>query len=138
MARLGHFFTNRIVAILINLNTFVLLKKYFYIILFLTGLHISAAAQTQPTREDSSPVKTIRFYPNPAVSYINFEFVKKPEPGDLTLYIFSFIGKKVADIKVSQQKFTLSLNDYFRGVYIFQLRDSKGNIVESGKFQVVK
>ncbi len=42
------------------------------------------------------------------------------------------------DIKVTDQKITISLTDYYRGLYIFQLRDKQGNIIESGKFQVVK
>ncbi len=52
--------------------------------------------------------------------------------------IFNFIGKKVEDLKVTDQKITVSLTDFYRGVYIFQLRDKQGNIIESGKFQVVK
>ena len=31
---------------------------------------------------------------------------------------------------------TVNLSDYGRGVYIYQLRDKTGRIVESGKFQV--
>ena len=42
------------------------------------------------------------------------------------------------DLKPAEEKITVPLTDFYRGVYIFQLRDAKGNIVESGKFQVVK
>jgi hypothetical protein len=82
-------------------------------------------------------VKTIKFYPNPAVNYINFEFEKNYD-NSYSLLIFNFIGKKVIELKISEQKITLPLTDYYRGVYIFQLRDKQGNIVESGKFQVAK
>ncbi len=44
----------------------------------------------------------------------------------------------MAELKPTEQKITVALTDYYRGVYIFQLRDVQGNIVESGKFQVVK
>jgi hypothetical protein len=44
----------------------------------------------------------------------------------------------VEDLKVTDQKITVSLTDFYRGVYVFQLRDKQGNIIESGKFQVVK
>ena len=36
------------------------------------------------------------------------------------------------------QRITLSLIDYNRGVYIYQLRDRSGKLVETGKFQVSK
>jgi hypothetical protein len=82
-------------------------------------------------------VKTVKFYPNPASSFINFEFSENYNDS-YTLVIFNFIGKKVEDFKVTDQKITVSLTDFYRGLYIFQLRDKQGNIVESGKFQVVK
>ncbi|MDQ2862328.1 MAG: T9SS type A sorting domain-containing protein, partial [Bacteroidota bacterium] len=55
-----------------------------------------------------------------------------------SLVIYNFIGKKMEELKPTDQKITVSLTDFYRGVYIFQLRDSQGTIVESGKFQVVK
>lgn len=82
-------------------------------------------------------VKTVKFYPNPATSFINFQFSENYNDS-YTLVIFNFIGKKVEDLKVTDQKITVSLTDFYRGVYIFQLRDKQGNIIESGKFQVVK
>jgi hypothetical protein len=82
-------------------------------------------------------VKTIKFYPNPAVSIINFEFEKNYDKS-YTLFIYNFIGKKVVEIKISEKKITVPLTDFYRGVYIFQFRDNQGNIIESGKFQVAK
>ena len=85
----------------------------------------------------SEVAKTVKFYPNPAVSFINFEFSKKYDDS-YSLIIFNFIGKKIEELKVSDEKITVSLNDFYRGVYIFQLRDKQGSVVESGKFQVTK
>jgi hypothetical protein len=82
-------------------------------------------------------VKTVKFYPNPATSFINFEFSKEYD-NSYSLVIFNFIGKKIEDIKVTDEKITVSLTDFYRGIYIFQLRDKQGSIVESGKFQVAK
>lgn len=82
-------------------------------------------------------MKPVKFYPNPAVSLINFEFQKGYDKS-YNLLIFNFIGKKVIDLKPTEEKITVPLTDFYRGVYIFQLRDAKGNIVESGKFQVIK
>ena len=81
--------------------------------------------------------KTIKFYPNPAISFINFEFSKNYD-NSYTLTIFNFLGKKIEELKVSDTKMTVSVADFYRGVYIFQLQDSRGNIIETGKFQVAK
>lgn len=113
-----------------------LLKRTLLIILLIAGLHFSSNAQVKPTFAGNDAVKTVKYFPNPAISFINFEFEKNYN--NYKLEIFNFIGKKVSELKVSDQKITIPLTDYFRGVYIFQLRDQQGNIVESGKFQVVK
>lgn len=80
---------------------------------------------------------SVKFYPNPAVSFINFEFENDYDKS-YTLYIYSFIGKKVVELKFTKLKMTVALNDFYRGVYIFQFRNKQGTVVESGKFQVVK
>ncbi len=48
------------------------------------------------------------------------------------------MGRKVLELNSPSQTTNLSLNDFYRGVYIFRLSDKNGNIIESGKFQVVK
>lgn len=113
----------------------------FYLILLFTGFTFFATAQE--TKNSSSPfstgltgAKVLKFYPNPAIGVINFEFLK-PVQKDLTLQVYNFIGKKVFELNGISQKTTVPLNDFYRGVYIFQLRDKSGRIVESGKFQVV-
>ncbi|HSN08436.1 MAG TPA: T9SS type A sorting domain-containing protein [Hanamia sp.] len=111
------------------------MKKLFYIFIFIVGFQFSSNAQVKRVSNDD--VKTVKFYPNPASSFINFEFSENYNDS-YTLIIFNFIGKKVEDFKVTDQKITVSLTEFYRGVYIFQLRDKQGNIIESGKFQVVK
>lgn len=113
------------------------MRKIFYILILIAGFQFTTAAQVKSTFIGSDAVKTVKFYPNPAVSFINFEFEKNYDKS-YTLTIYNFIGKKVDEIKVTDQKMSVSLTDFYRGVYIFQFRDKRGNIVESGKFQVVK
>jgi len=133
----GFNFEGIIVVILKNINTFVLLKRIFYIILLIGGFNLTSNAQVKSTFTVSDVVKTVKFYPNPAASFINFEFDKDYDDS-YSVVIFNFIGKKVTEFKVAAQKITVSLTDYYRGVYIFQLKDRLGNVIESGKFQVVK
>lgn len=101
------------------------------------GFNFSGSAQVKSTFISDEAVKTVKFYPNPASSFINFEF-KKDYNKSYTLLIYNFIGKKMTELKPTDQKITVSLTEYYRGVYIFQLRDAQGIVVESGKFQVVK
>ncbi|CAN5751271.1 hypothetical protein BH10BAC2_BH10BAC2_07020 [soil metagenome] len=86
----------------------------------------------------STQVKVVKCYPNPATSVINFEFPSGVAKNSV-IQIYSFTGKKITDVAVSSGKITVILdNDYYRGVYVFQLRDKNGKIIETGKFQVVR
>jgi len=87
----------------------------------------------------SVQAKTIKCYPNPAVSFINFEFLNDFVSKDYSLSVYSFTGKKVYEINITSAKATLTFtNEFYRGIYVYQLRDKAGKIIETGKFQVVK
>jgi len=78
--------------------------------------------------------KVVKCYPNPATSVVNFEF-----PAPYTLQIYSFTGKKMTEVAASANKVSVILNnDFYRGIYIYQLRDKTGRVIETGKFQVIK
>lgn len=79
----------------------------------------------------------VRFYPNPATSEINFDF-EKGYDNTYSFLVFNFLGKKVHEIRKVSQRNKLNLGDFFRGIYIFQLKDKNGRVLESGKFQVIK
>ncbi|WP_197492255.1 T9SS type A sorting domain-containing protein [Arachidicoccus ginsenosidimutans] len=79
--------------------------------------------------------KLVTCYPNPATSYINFKF-DKTIPASSRLLIYSFSGRKMDELNVKDNLIKISLDNYFRGLYIYQLRDTAGNIIESGRFQV--
>lgn len=101
----------------------------------MAGFNASSQAQVKSTFNPDA-IKSVKFYPNPAVSNINFEFDKNYNKA-YSLVIYNFIGKKVAELPATGSKITLSVTDLYRGVYIFQLRDPQNNVIESGKFQVV-
>ena len=105
--------------------------------LLLAGMCYMASA-FRPPDQTSPAVQVVKCYPNPATSFVNFEFSKSVDKSN-TLVVFSFVGKKMAEIPVNNNnKITVTLGDYYRGVYVFQLRDKGGNILESGKFSVIK
>ena len=120
-----------------NCISFTLLKKFIYILTLLIGISFTSFAQSKNDADRLSQVKMIRFYPNPATSVINFDFQKTVDK-TYSLQIFNFMGKKVFELKTLSSKMNIELNDFYRGIYIFQLRDKNGSIIESGKFQVNK
>lgn len=123
-----------------NKISFVTLTRILPILTFILLITTAAPAQQNrpATPGQSHVVKVVRFYPNPASSFINFEFSKDYDLTNHTFKIYNFIGKKVLELSNLSPRTVINLTDYFRGVYIFQLTDRNGQIVESGKFQVVK
>lgn len=122
------------------LEVFENMNKFYFVIVF-SCLTYFADSQTGKISEagflSDMPSKVVRFYPNPATNIINFEF-SKPVQKDYILQVFNFVGKKVFESTAISQKTSVTLTDFYRGIYIFQLRDKTGRIIESGKFQVNK
>jgi hypothetical protein len=113
-------------------------KRLSLILILLFGLIFTSFAQLKtPGPGDDDAAKYLKFYPNPATSSIAFEFVSDFDKS-YTIQIYNFMGKKVYELKATSQIVTLQLEDFYRGMYIYQLRDGNGAIIESGKFQVVK
>lgn len=118
--------------------TFTLLKRIFTILILLFGLNFTSFAQNNSSIDiGKSQQKLLKVYPIPAYTTINFDFQRGFDKS-YTVSIFNFIGKKVFELKNVTPQFNVKLDDFFRGIYIYQLRDKNGLIIESGKFQVVK
>lgn len=111
--------------------------KIFYLLCFILLLTVQARSQSGPDPDKSSYGRIIKFYPNPATSIINFDFQKDYDKS-YSLQVFSFLGKKVYEISNVSPKTVVNLSDFYRGIYIFQLRDRNGKVIDSGKFQVSK
>ena len=112
--------------------------KIFYSLSIILCLTVSARSQDRAAiAVPDVTAKIVKFYPNPATTYINFEFQKTSDK-TYNFQIFNFLGKKVYEMNNVNPKTTVNLTDFFRGVYIFQLRDKTGKVIDSGKFQVSK
>ena len=79
----------------------------------------------------------VRLYPNPATSFVNLDLGRALNKG-YSIQVFSFLGRKMHESANISQIIRLGVTDYNRGVYIYQLRDRNGRLVETGKFQVSK
>lgn len=100
----------------------------------------AASAQTEPVRSDAGLVsqRQVRSFPNPATTAVQFEFKQKLPLENTQLKIFNFLGKKVAEISRLSGNVRIDLSGFHRGIYIYQLTDVRGRVLESGKFMVEK
>lgn len=112
------------------------MKKNLYILLILIGFAFNASAQNKLDGGMTSS-RIMKYYPNPATTEIKFD-CQRGFDKNYSLQIFNFMGKKVYEFKNISYQMNINLDGFYRGIYIFQLRDKNGSIVESGKFQVNK
>ncbi|SEW30877.1 Por secretion system C-terminal sorting domain-containing protein [Chitinophaga arvensicola] len=101
-----------------------------------TSIGKAQSDKSQPNPEGGS--KIVKLYPNPATTIITFEVQQHNNDRLYDLIVYNFLGKKIDQLKGISSRTTVSLDNYYNGLYIFQLRDQRGNLVESGKFNVVK
>jgi len=114
-----------------------MLKKIIYIFILLIGLTSTSFAQNRTQAPGESIAKLLRPYPIPATTVINFSFQYGYDKS-FSFQVYNFMGKKVTELTKIPERITLPLEDFYRGIYIYQLRDRDGKIIDSGKFQVIK
>ncbi|HMO63001.1 MAG TPA: T9SS type A sorting domain-containing protein [Ferruginibacter sp.] len=113
------------------------MKKIFTILTVVLLTAGTASAQLRTSTQADFVARVVKYYPNPASDVVNFEL----QPGidkSYSLQLFNFMGRKVFETNPNSQRLIIPLDGFFRGVYIYQLRDKSGRILDSGKFQVVK
>ncbi|MFZ9718534.1 MAG: T9SS type A sorting domain-containing protein [Chitinophagaceae bacterium] len=114
------------------------MKKIFFIA-FLSLSAFAAAAQKSSLPDNAPERRITKAFPNPATVFVNIELLQTREMADYSLCVYNFIGKKVFEKNNLTPRTTVDLSGYFRGLYIFQLKDRRtGQIIESGKFEVVR
>lgn len=112
------------------------MRIFFILLSFIVLSSTEAKSQAKSPVSDPEP-KIIKFYPNPAVSYITFEIAKESSK-TYTLLIFNFLGKKVKEVPDIASKSAINVSDLVRGIYIFQLKEQTGRVTDSGTFQINK
>ena len=115
------------------------MKQLFFISFFIIGITFTSFAQNR-TVSDAATVQTkfIKSYPNPASTVVNFEF-QKGYSRSYSIQILNSIGKKMYESKNIPSLLSINLKEekFYSGVYIYQLIDKNGIVVESGKILIV-
>lgn len=110
--------------------------RIFLISIFLSAAFLQAIAEPIPPENIPEQAPRIsRCYPNPASSQIQFD-IRRPSGISLRLCVYNFLGRKVADLSKVGSSVRLDLGTFTRGIYIYQLLDMQGRVLESGKFRV--
>ncbi len=117
--------------------------RNFKRLLFISTFIVTFISIESFTKDLSNPTglqpKIVKCYPNPAISFINFEFPADAISKDYFLSVYSFTGKKMYESTVANTKLTLAFtNEFYRGIYVYQFTDKGGKILETGKFQVTR
>jgi hypothetical protein len=103
---------------------------------------LTTAAHAQATRASFTSAGTqpgiLRFYPNPATTNITFDFQRSYDKGYSILIYNAVLGRKMLEQTNIPEKISVDLGNFTRGVYVYQLIDKTGKLVETGKFQVSK
>jgi len=115
------------------------LRKVLFIlsIILLTASASQGQSSSRISLSADGTDRIIKMYPNPATSFITFEFQKSIERG-ATVQIHSLAGRKMYETQNLNGKINIDLAEFNRGVYFYQLVDQGGKLIESGKFQVSK
>ena len=113
------------------------MKKFVYILILFIGITFTSFAQIKNPLQGDPIAKLIKPYPIPATTAINFDFLYGYDKS-FSLQVYNFMGKKIVEYTKMLPHINMSLEDFYRGIYVYQLRDKEGKIIESGKFQVVK
>ena len=111
------------------------MKNLIFILTFFIGIIFTSFAQSKSSADNGNQAKLINFYPNPASSSISFDFMRGYDKS-FSFQVYNFIGKKIIELRSVAPKTVVDLTYCYRGVYIFQVRDKNGKVVESGRFTV--
>jgi len=114
------------------------LKKFLLIVSILIITTYSQAQSKIALTNVGIQTSILRFYPNPATTAITFDFQRLYEKGYSIQIYNAVLGRKMIEQLNINNKTTIDLSNFTRGVYVYQLFDRNGKLVETGKFQVSK
>jgi len=97
--------------------------------LFIDMIEISEPAGNTAIIE--AELLNLTVYPTIATEMVTFEMEKQ---GVVIVDVYDALGKVVASEIVKSNKLQLNVTSFQSGLYLYQVRDFRNNIIESGKF----
>ncbi|MDP9230921.1 MAG: T9SS type A sorting domain-containing protein, partial [Bacteroidota bacterium] len=92
------------------------MKRVIPILSIILFTSIYSQAQSRNNLSQDPTERIMKFYPNPATSFISFDFQKNYDKG-YAIQVYNFLGKQVYEVQNVAAKTTINLADYIRGVY---------------------
>lgn len=114
------------------------MRKFLLIVSIFVSIATYSQAQSRASLNTSTQTSILRFYPNPATSNITFDFQRGYDKGYSIQIYNAVLGRKMYEQNNIADKTFIDLGNFTRGVYVYQLFDRTGKLVETGKFQVSK
>ncbi len=94
-----------------------------------------------PVVEFGAPgTASVQAFPNPAIQWVRFDCSNLPA-ADYTLKIFNIVGKvvwKETHYIAGKRSFTVDLEDFKKGTYLYSLVNEDGNIIGTKRLVIVK
>jgi hypothetical protein len=90
--------------------------RIFYILFIALLITVQVKSQDKLTSspDQNSEIKIARFYPNPATSFITFEFKKDVDNNrNYTFQVYNFPGKKMYEAENVSAKTVVDLSSFF-------------------------
>lgn len=98
------------------------------------SLFVDMIAMSDPagnTAITEAELLNLTVYPTMATEMVTFEMEKQ---GVVIVDVYDALGKVVASEIVKSNKLQLNVASFQSGLYLYQVRDFRNNIIESGKF----
>lgn len=86
---------------------------------------------TSTSVNDPAFVSKFRVYPNPAINFVNFDFVGNEILDDAKVILYNHLGMKVLEKRFSGKTYTdkLDVSQLSAGLYMIELNTKKGNVL---------
>jgi protease II len=94
---------------------------------------ITVVADGTLSTESYNVFESIRMYPNPTESEINFSFDTQNED-NLDVKIYNLLGKEVISQKVSQKDASIVVANLNKGIYIVRISSNNADVFTTKRF----
>lgn len=89
----------------------------------------------QPMPVGTIDIGSVKVFPNPAKSIINFTTENVLAR---TIAIYDITGRLIENLSLQNKEAKLNVEDYSNGIYIYSICNENGTAISSGKFSVSK